>query len=86
MDFASEATLQVTILWAQDPRGGEYFPVHEVMPAAETQRARRNGAAVRVPGKDCVPEQEEKDFHSFHREDRQTTAGSKTFYHHEGKH
>lgn len=68
------------------PRGGEYFPVHEVMPAAETQRARRNGAAVRVPGKDCVPEQEEKDFHSFHREDSQTTAGSKTFHHHEGNH
>ncbi|RMC12470.1 hypothetical protein DUI87_09987 [Hirundo rustica rustica] len=35
------------------------------MPAAETQRARSNGAAVRVPGKDCVPNQEEKDCTAF---------------------
>lgn len=48
----------------------------------QTQRASSNGAAMRVPGKDRVPNQEEKDFHSFHRDHSQTSAGSETFHHH----
>lgn len=69
------------------PRGGQYFPVHGVMPAAETQRARRNGAVVKAPGKGWAQNQDKKDFHSFQRADSQTTAGSKTFHcQHEGSH